>query len=541
MKRLDRCLVVRDVEGRPPFERVERGGILEPQLAQELAHEPEHDVLEGPVGAAEEAPPVRDQRLEIEIRLPLDRDAIAAAFFRPGQPPRNEGASLACRDQGSLAGGAHADSERRISGEPGEEHLRGKTERDRIEPLLRRKRIALAKLLGRQVLAGSVPRGGEPLLRRVCRDPDLPRGGKLRGRSGDSRVCRNVSLRDIAPEHGGLSLDPGGDGADHVAEGREVLDPQRLLACEAVLLADHPEDLGLLDRVDPEVRLEVEIQLEKLTLVTGLLRDDREDILTDLLLAHPGGNAELRAHGRGFKCLNAGKGLCRKHARFLHPQGPVHDLQLGVRDARHLGDPAVVARTVMDPDAVPADDARQEHGKLRAESCGESQNVVRPDRPAPAELGSAQLGVFLLVVDDRGDLARPEYLQAENVLDLRSLAVTGQPLDARQRDPGPGVAECRAQGLHLGASAACFSRCERFVRDVNHLARDRPPVEAVADFHEFEEALHLGGDMVGVYARLMVGAVGEVGAEQLGDPFHPAPVDGLLCLEDDSRGSHSRD
>ena len=86
------------------------------------------------------------------------------------------------------------------------------------------------------------------------------------------------------------------DELDHVLEGREVAELEALLALDAVGLADRGEGLGLLHGVDAEVGLEVEVHLEHVRGVAGLVGHDLEDLLDDGVLA---GWCEGRRGGRG--------------------------------------------------------------------------------------------------------------------------------------------------------------------------------------------------------------------------------------------------
>ena len=118
-----------------------------------------------------------------------------------------------------------------------------------------------------------IPRSFDPDGRRGIRSP----GGSLGTRR--ARVPRDDSpgghgnRRQIRPEVV--------DELDDVLQGREVAELQVLLALDPVGLAHCREDLGLLHRVDPEVRLEVEVHLQHVLGVAGLLGDDLQDLLDD--------------------------------------------------------------------------------------------------------------------------------------------------------------------------------------------------------------------------------------------------------------------
>ena len=70
-----------------------------------------------------------------------------------------------------------------------------------------------------------------------------------------------------------------------MVEGRVVAQLERVVALDPVGLADRGEDLGLLDGVDPEVGLEVELHVEQVGRIAGLLGDDRQHPLLDLVAA----------------------------------------------------------------------------------------------------------------------------------------------------------------------------------------------------------------------------------------------------------------
>ena len=79
-------------------------------------------------------------------------------------------------------------------------------------------------------------------------------------------------------------------------EGREVAKLQVLLALDAVGLAHRGEHLGLLHRVDTEVGLEVEVHLEHVRRIAGLVGHDGQDPLHDVIPRSPG-----RAGRRGMR------------------------------------------------------------------------------------------------------------------------------------------------------------------------------------------------------------------------------------------------
>ena len=81
-------------------------------------------------------------------------------------------------------------------------------------------------------------------------------------------------LRGLGRAAGG-DAGPVADEPDDVVEGRVVAQLERLVELDPVGLADRGEHLGLLDGVDAEIGLEVEIHVEQLGRIAGLLGHHR--------------------------------------------------------------------------------------------------------------------------------------------------------------------------------------------------------------------------------------------------------------------------
>ena len=86
----------------------------------------------------------------------------------------------------------------------------------------------------------------------------------------------------------GCRAGPLDDEADHVLEGGEVAQLQVVVAGDAVGLAHGGEQLGLLDRVDAEVGFEIEVEVEHVLGVAGLLGHQGEHLLAHVVLVDPG-------------------------------------------------------------------------------------------------------------------------------------------------------------------------------------------------------------------------------------------------------------
>ena len=71
------------------------------------------------------------------------------------------------------------------------------------------------------------------------------------------------------------------DELHHVIERRECAKLQVVVPRDVVRLAHRREGLRLLHRVDPEVRLEVELHVQHVRRIPGLLGDDLQDLRND--------------------------------------------------------------------------------------------------------------------------------------------------------------------------------------------------------------------------------------------------------------------
>ncbi|OQC41260.1 MAG: hypothetical protein BWX64_01026 [Acidobacteria bacterium ADurb.Bin051] len=166
---------------------------------------------------------------------------------------------------------------------------------------------------------------------------------RLDGRRGSHRFAPG---RDRRGEVGTALVDE----ADRVGEGREVAELEVRIAFDPVPLADSGEELGLLDRVDAEVGLHVEIEVEHLGRVAGLLRDERQDGGGDLVVA------TLRSRCRGRERLG---GSGNGHGRGEVGTALMHEADR-VGERREVAELEV--RVALDP--VPLADGGEELGLL---------------------------------------------------------------------------------------------------------------------------------------------------------------------------------
>ena len=91
----------------------------------------------------------------------------------------------------------------------------------------------------------------------------------------------------------GFVADPGED----VGEGGEVAQFDRVVAGDAVMLADGGEDLGLFDGVHAEVGFQVEVDVEQVGWIPGLFGDDAHHGVGELVSRRCGWRYLRRCRG----------------------------------------------------------------------------------------------------------------------------------------------------------------------------------------------------------------------------------------------------
>ena len=132
-------------------------------------------------------------------------------------------------------------------------------------------------------VTGSLPAGAAAAVLR-CRGR-LARGGRLRR----ARGCRGWRCR----------LPPVAGEADDVGEGGEVAQFEVVVARDVEACPDGGEDFGLLDRVDAEVGLQVEVEVEQFGRVAGHVGDDLDDLGRDEVQAGLTGRDRFQRQASG--------------------------------------------------------------------------------------------------------------------------------------------------------------------------------------------------------------------------------------------------
>ena len=99
-----------------------------------------------------------------------------------------------------------------------------------------------------------------------------------------------------------------------MGQGGEVAQLEAVVAGDPVVLADRGEDLGLLDRVHPEVGLQVEVDVEQVRRIAGELGDDADHDVGDLV---PG---RCRRGRLRFRRRNGGRRFRSRDRGAAQPQ-----------------------------------------------------------------------------------------------------------------------------------------------------------------------------------------------------------------------------
>ena len=354
-------------------------------------------------------------------------------------------------------------------------------------------------------------------------------------------------------------------------------------------LAEH---LRLLHGVDAQVRLQVQVQLQHLRRIAGLLRHDGENLLPyllgtrnrssrglDRLAGFLPGNLRLRRRGDFFGCLRRRLGhrrllfragldhllsflrhrgldsrllpLGRRGAGIpvlLHEagrlvvdaQGLVDHFQTSIRTPGDLRQPGLVAFPVGNAFAS-GNLLHQGHGHLGAEARGQAQGVAHVVVTAAGQVEPAQLRVGFLQVGYGGHGLSLQHLHGHGILDTHSHGVAGVTLGVGHHHLIGPIAEGTAQGLDLGRGAAAAGRGIGFVGNEDGLSGQLLAVETVFAFHLGHQSIHHLGDVLGVQARAMVGTVGQHAAQQAGNAAHATLGAGIFFLHHQAHCTHAGD
>ena len=111
---------------------------------------------------------------------------------------------------------------------------------------------------------------------------DIPSRSRHRRHRRHGRGCRWRGLRRPRAALGALV-----DEGDDVVERGVIAQLQAVVTLDPVRLTDAREHLRLLDRVDPQIRLQIQIHVQQIRRITRLLRHDRQHPPLDIPQPQP--------------------------------------------------------------------------------------------------------------------------------------------------------------------------------------------------------------------------------------------------------------
>ncbi len=215
---------------------------------------------------------------------------------------------------------------------------------------------------------------------------------------------------------------------------------------------------------------------------------------------------------------------------------------LGLRHviAADVRQPAAVASPIVHAIQAAGDAAQQRHGDLRTEAGGQVKRILRRISPAAAKVERAQFRIRLFEVGHGRHDAVFQNLDCDHVFDADAHRVAGEALGVGDDQVVGGMAEGMAQRGHLGGCAAAAGRRVGLVRDEHGLRGHAVAVDAETPLRRRDQAVHHLRDVLRLQAGGVVGAVGRLAAEQLGDAAHAALAHGILALDDQGAGPHAQ-
>ena len=317
------------------------------------------------------------------------------------------------------------------------------------------------------------------------------------------------------------------------------------------------EDFHLFHRVDAQVRFQVQIILQHVGGVAGLLGNDLFHLGQGRAGVHSrgcggrscrhrcGGCRSCHGSSRGSRCRNRlGRfGLTGGFGAFAvtghHAEGVVDDLELGLFRSGDLFEPVVVDHVAFH--RVLFHPLDKHVGKVGTEAGGKMEAVFGIDLILTGEVQILEVFRDLSQVGNGRSLAFLQRLDQDHVFDGRTQGVTGEALGVGDADGVQMLGKGGLQGGDLGVCTAAPGRGVGLVAHEEQLGGVIFLFQAVAFFHNVDETVHLAGhvghiDVVGVEGR-----VGHVGPEDLALAVHAAAGNRLLVFDDQAHGAGTQD
>ena len=360
------------------------------------------------------------------------------------------------------------------------------------------------------------------------------------------------------------------------------------VARNVVDLADGGKHLCLLDRIDAQVRFQIQIQIEHVDRVTGLLGYQSEYSLfhrVGLAAALAGRKARLRRWSGAFdsatSCVarvtptgtaatvmqvggaggtalwpdwprrRSGFHRARRRPLISHTQRAVHHFQLRRRMARHAAQPRVPRSRIGNAIRV-----AQRIGPGRTPSFVVTQRnsvmLIWEPKPAPRrkrvldgidaalrQIQWTQFGIDFLEVGHGRHASGFQRLHRDHIFDAGAHGVAGEALGIGDHDLIRGVAEDVTQGMDLRRGAAAARGRVGFVRNEHRLRRDLMAGNAAVRFGLGDQILHHLADVLDIETRAVERAVGRHRAQHFADGLNSAFARGFRALHHQGRGAHA--
>ena len=348
-------------------------------------------------------------------------------------------------------------------------------------------------------------------------------------------------------------------------ERRELAELEVFITRDVVVSTNSREHLGLLDRIDAEVGLEVEIQVEHVGRIVGRLGHNSNHHLFDVVGSCRRGrcldNNRFR-HIPRRRCFHRSDRLRRSQRLYRstlrrslvpHAQAPVLDFELGVVVTAEFGEPRVPASPIGDTIVVteligiapasvrrrhPAD---ERHRQLRTEASSEAQCVLYGVAAAGRQVQAPELRIdFLIVRYGRHDTGL-KRLDCNDVFDAGAHRVSREALRVGDHDLVSLVAEYRAQCEDFGRRAAAARWRIRLVRHEHRLRCQLFTRDAVLAFGFRDQLFHDGRYVVDIEPCTMECAVCRDRTQHLGDRLQASFPRRVCGLHDERSGAHTRD
>ncbi len=194
---------------------------------------------------------------------------------------------------------------------------------------------------------------------------------------------------------------------------------------------------------------------------------------------------------------------------FDQVQGLFLDHQARVMQSGDILEPGLLLSSITHPFCADFDALTQTQSQLRSEACGQTKGVADGVVSSFGEIERSQLGVHLPMIGDGRHPLVLQHAHSCRVFNARGHGVAGETLGVGDDDVLGVFTEGLAQSGDFRAGAAASGRGVGFVGNENGLSGQGRPVEPMLFFHAIDETGHHAGDVLGVQACAVEGAVGD--------------------------------